>query len=87
MPHVHYSQPAPPDRAEPDRPPAPAPAIRPSPVCPTCGLSPAVVFPVLRTGEAAEGPLVCLACCPRVPGGRPTDRGKDAGGGAGPAVK
>jgi hypothetical protein len=70
MPHALTVPSAPPDRAGPDR--RPAPAIRASRVCPNCGRSPAVVFPDLRTGKATdEAPLVCLECCPKEPGDDP----------------
>jgi hypothetical protein len=72
MPHAHPSTSTRPDRANSARPTDPAPAIQSSPVCPTCGRSPAVVFPVLRIGTVtAEAPLVCLACCPKPPGESP----------------
>ena len=69
MPHAHYYPTAPPRRPEPERAADPTPAIRPSPVCPSCGRSPAVVFPDLRAGTAAgEARMVCLECCPKAPG-------------------
>jgi hypothetical protein len=50
-----------------DRPgPGEALAVRPSPACPSCGRSHAVVFPLLRPGVSAGAPFVCLGCCPKM---------------------
>lgn len=74
MPHALHVPSGSPDRSKPARPPDPAPAIRPSPVCPNCGRRPAVVFPNLRREKATnEPPLVCLECCPKA-------RGEDGAG-------
>jgi transposase-like protein len=48
-----------------------APALKPSPKCPSCGAESVVVFPVLVAGDGtpiAEPRLVCIKCHPK---GRP----------------
>jgi hypothetical protein len=47
-----------------------APVLRTQRRCPTCGREPAIVFQSVYAPPAdgrAVAPLVCLACCPKVP--------------------
>jgi hypothetical protein len=42
------------------------PTFEARPICPNCGQSPAIVFPLLAGGPDARNPkLVCLLCCPK----------------------
>jgi hypothetical protein len=50
---------------------APAPVFKLSPRCPTCGQEGVVVFSVIPSDSAPQDQtprLVCLACCPKLPG-------------------